>query len=522
MDVRETWHLSVVYVLDALTAFAKASAAAPDARPDAELIADGIAPGFELDDGAPEPYATVRRHAFTLQQRLAAEERSRQSNSVVYRDFRMGGHATWAGQMAASLHEAILSAARAAAHEEGVIHEMAMSAALQDQTNIREQLRQEYEFALLVDPVHEFHTLALQLIEESSKIVRFFRHNHGSSWPELQQQVPVQLRKPVLQLADLESDLDTARYERRRAEGEDAWYGDHAEAMRVARRGCPKALDALRQSLLAEIDERIRQLEKSVATAKKKVARTAEARRRAENEVRERCLAEHRAKHARLLPRYRRRFEQFRPKLAGLPGCDLGPLGPLARGTASACHVAMKFAERVADSKWHKLGDLDIDQLHSLVERELGWLDRNVMVDADRSSPRRPSTAVGPSQESGNALAPLPVEQVVGGPSTQEVGPVGGSVSRAKPSIPAWHNCPPKHQAAIRWLLTQPRGEAFTRAQILTEAPHLHLKGDDRTALRQLAELGILDNPPQSRDLRLERLPEGIPVELDRHPSWLE
>ena len=507
-------------ILEALSQLASAVSSASDGYIGSDCITQASKPGFVLSEGDPEPYATIKQRALLLHQRLSAEPRARQSNSVVYRDFRVGGLVTWAGYVATSLHEAVLAAANAASQEGGMFHDMALAAALRDTSSVRLRLEQEFQLALLADPVKDFHALALNLIEESSELAAFIRSDGGSWWPDLQQQVPEHLRKPVHELRNIQSQRDTARYELAQAEHQDTWYGNHAVSMSVARTGDPDALEALRESFRAELRERVQRLVEAVAKAKEEVKKTEPEREKVERDIKEQWLREHRGNHKALLTRYRRRFEQFRTQLAGLFVSDPAPLGPLARATASACHVALKFAEHVAASKFREIGDLDVDELCSRVEREVGWLARNATSDLDKHLPQVEAAPFETPPPPDGAAAPDPELSMTAQPSTQGADSQDPTASPPPPHLATWWDLAPKHKAAISWLITQPRGEAFTRAQILTNATHLHLKGEDRKVLRELTNLGILKSPPGTRDLRLERLPEDLPEALDRHSSW--
>lgn len=70
------------------------------------------------------------------------------------------------------------------------------------------------------------------------------------------------------------------------------------------------------------------------------------------------------------------------------------------------------------------------------------------------------------------------------------------------------------------WLLTQPRGETFTRSQILLSAPGVNDKGPDRVILKRLIELRIIRTIESRSDLRLAALPAHLPSTVKRHASW--
>lgn len=68
-------------------------------------------------------------------------------------------------------------------------------------------------------------------------------------------------------------------------------------------------------------------------------------------------------------------------------------------------------------------------------------------------------------------------------------------------------------------MLSQPRGQTFTRSQILLSARGVNDKGPDRIVLKQLIELGIIRTIGRS-DLRLVTVPAHVPSTVERHASW--
>lgn len=129
---------------------------------------------------------------------------------------------------------------------------------------------------------------------------------------------------------------------------------------------------------------------------------------------------------------------------------------------------------------------------------------------------------VVPQEGEGPARAPAPSSG-----TTTEVTPsenttrADGRGQLSNPTSSTWENLSPKQQAVILWVLSQPRGDTFTRSQILENADGIHNKGDDRVVIDQLVDLGLLRTTDGKRpQLRLARIPARTPSTLPRHASW--
>ena len=148
-------------------------------------------------------------------------------------------------------------------------------------------------------------------------------------------------------------------------------------------------------------------------------------------------------------------------------------------------------------------------ELRNELEREYG--------DALRSLRSRPEPAVPASSDPASTANRVPTG--AGGATAAR----GDARAAESPHPQNWDHLLPKQQAVIAWMLSQERGKAFTRGQILEDADGIHDKGDDRVVLDQLITLGIIQGTGSRRKrLRLASIPARVPSTLPRHASWAD